>query len=119
MQTSTFGSELKRLRVSKELTQRTLAERVGVDPTYISRIERGRVDHLPSVKTVQRLAQALSVDELELLGQADRLPAGLDVMAADPAGREFLRRVTERTPSADEWRRLTASLDEQVARTAR
>jgi len=113
MAITSFGSELRRLRETKHLTQRSLATQVGIDATYISKIERGRVDHLPSVKTVQRLAHALGVDELELLGRAQRLPAGFEAMTSHPDAREFLRRVSESRPSAADWRRLTATLEQR------
>jgi transcriptional regulator with XRE-family HTH domain len=111
MSRRTFGEQLRTLRKQRSLTQRELGSLVGIDNTYVSRIETGRVDHLPSVKTVRRLAEALHVDELTLLSDADRLPVGLEVFASDPSAREFLRRVTQAAPSADDWRRLTATLE--------
>jgi transcriptional regulator with XRE-family HTH domain len=116
MSRRTFGERVRVLRNKQHLTQRALADLVGVDNTYISRIERGRVDHLPSVSIVRNMAEALGVDELTLLQEADRLPVGLEVFAAGPEGREFLRRVTQLPPTADDWRRLTATLDARSSR---
>jgi transcriptional regulator with XRE-family HTH domain len=55
-----LGGALRRLRVARGITQEELAARVRMDPTYISRIERGRrgVQWL----TVQRFLRALSAD---------------------------------------------------------
>lgn len=38
----TFGQTVKKLRKAKKLTQLELAERIGVDFTYISKIENDR-----------------------------------------------------------------------------
>jgi ribosome-binding protein aMBF1 (putative translation factor) len=56
----TLGGALRRLRVARGITQEELAALVGMDSTYISRIERGRrgVQWL----TVQRLLRALGAD---------------------------------------------------------
>jgi transcriptional regulator with XRE-family HTH domain len=38
---STLGLNVRKAREAKEITQEKLAERAGLDPTYISGIERG------------------------------------------------------------------------------
>jgi DNA-binding XRE family transcriptional regulator len=55
-----LGGGLRRLRDAAGITQEELARRVQMDPTYISRIERGRrgVQWL----TVQRFLRALDAD---------------------------------------------------------
>jgi transcriptional regulator with XRE-family HTH domain len=55
-----LGGALRRLRDVAGITQEELARRVQMDPTYISRIERGRrgVQWL----TVQRFLRALDAD---------------------------------------------------------
>jgi transcriptional regulator with XRE-family HTH domain len=55
---------LKELREEKGLTQKQLADRVGVSQQFISRIESNWVNVGP--KTIQRLAPALDVTPLEL-----------------------------------------------------
>ncbi|MCB0594832.1 MAG: helix-turn-helix transcriptional regulator, partial [Phaeodactylibacter sp.] len=40
---NTFGPLLKEVRRSKQVSQRELAERVGVDFSYISKIENNRL----------------------------------------------------------------------------
>ena len=59
-----FGSNVRKAREKKELTQERLAERADLDQTYISGIERGIRN--PSVLSIVRLAKALgsSVSEL-------------------------------------------------------
>ena len=54
-----LGRNLRRLREAKLLTQEKLAEKAGLDPTYISGIERGLRN--PGIKNVARLAKALGL----------------------------------------------------------
>jgi len=53
----------------RELTQEKLAERAGLDPTYISGIERDLRN--PGIKNVARLAKALGFTTSELCKGAD------------------------------------------------
>lgn len=61
-----FGFSLKRLREAKHLTQEELAEKAGIDRTYLSDTERGSRNI--GVKNVVRLANALGVPTGELFG---------------------------------------------------
>ena len=56
---------LREWRERRLLTQRELAERVGMTPGSINRIERGV--HRPRLGTVRKLAEALGVDPDELI----------------------------------------------------
>jgi len=60
-----FGSKLRELRLGKRYTQRDLAGLVGVDFTYLSKIERGRVAP-PSEDVIEKLALHLDADPEEL-----------------------------------------------------
>jgi transcriptional regulator with XRE-family HTH domain len=64
-----LGLNLRRQREAKELTQEKLAERAGLDPTYISGIERGLRN--PGIKNVARLAKALGLTTAELCKGVD------------------------------------------------
>jgi transcriptional regulator with XRE-family HTH domain len=72
----TFGERLRELRRAKSLSQRALAERVGVNFTYLSRCETGTLDfaQYPSEDLIRRLAAALEADEDELLILARKVP---------------------------------------------
>ena len=48
---------------------RTVARKAGIAPSYLSRIENGRVQ--PSFRTVLRVQQALRLDLQEILAPAD------------------------------------------------
>lgn len=59
-----LGQNVRRRREARELTQEKLAEKAGLDPTYISGIERGLRN--PGIKNVARLARALGFSTAEL-----------------------------------------------------
>ena len=52
-----FGATIRRLRLEKDLTQRALAERSGLDTSYISGIERGCRN--ASLKSLEKVAKGL------------------------------------------------------------
>lgn len=60
-----FGKRLRQIRVSKNISIGTLAERVGVLDTYIPQLERG--EKLPSFDTLICLANALGVTTDDLV----------------------------------------------------
>lgn len=60
-----FGQRLRQLRINKNVSMKTLAEKVGVLETYIPQLERG--DKLPSFDTLIYIANALDVTADELL----------------------------------------------------
>jgi len=55
------GSTLKRLRIDSGLTQRKLAELVGVSQAHIAKIEKERVD--PRLSTVNKILKVLTEGE--------------------------------------------------------
>jgi transcriptional regulator with XRE-family HTH domain len=60
------GDRLRKVRDKRLLSQRELAERAGLSPTTILKLESGRVDE-PHPRTIRKLADALEVDPDELL----------------------------------------------------
>ena len=64
-----LGQNVRHRREARELTQEKLAEKAGLDPTYISGIERGLRN--PGIKNVARLAKALSLTTAELCNGVD------------------------------------------------
>lgn len=72
----TFGEKVKELRKVRGVSQRELAGRVGIDFTYLSKIENDRMEP-PSERTIERIAGALEANADELLVLADRFPSDL------------------------------------------
>lgn len=89
--TELIGQRIKRERLSKSLTQRALAERVGVGTPHISKVEAGREN--PSDELLQKIAEVLDCEFDELLLMAGRVPPDLiHRFTLDPRGSlEFLR----------------------------
>ena len=74
-----FGEKIRALRAAAGLTQRDLAAKVGVEFSYISKIENGKLDFgdVPSESLIQRLAAALNADEFALLVAAGKIPPSI------------------------------------------
>lgn len=62
-----LAETVRNARDARGLSQQELAERAGVDHTYISHIEAGRRDNLTLGK-LRNLADALGVPPHELMG---------------------------------------------------
>ncbi len=75
-----FGRILRRHRETDGVSLRALAQRLGIDPSYLSRVEKGAVP--PSEQLLRGLSVTLdwNVDELFLL--AGRLPESLQHFVA-------------------------------------
>lgn len=61
----TFGSNIRRTRKLRGLSQEALADEVGLAVTYVGQIERGLRN--PTLDVVERFAKALGVKPLDLL----------------------------------------------------
>ena len=96
----TFGQRLRELRNCKGLTQKELADRVGVSFTYVSKLETGALSP-PREKTILALANVLDGDLDELFGLAKKLPSRL-LGQINPEVTRVLRSILEgETPSKD------------------
>lgn len=73
MSTVAFGEILRKRRRESGLNQRDLAKRVGVDFSYISKLENGRLP-APAVKTIVRLSEVMGASVDEFLHAANKLP---------------------------------------------
>ncbi|HIB69639.1 MAG TPA: XRE family transcriptional regulator [Phycisphaerales bacterium] len=54
---NTIGKRIHRLRRSKDMTQQCLAERIGVNASYIGPLEKGL--KTPSIAVLQKLSEVL------------------------------------------------------------
>lgn len=61
------GTRLRELRLAHGLSARAVAERSGVDPGYLSRVETGKIS--PTVSTLTRLVQAMGESVGALFGR--------------------------------------------------
>ena len=59
-----LGQNLKKYRLKKGLTQEFLAEKVGIHPTYVGKLESGKNN--PSIKMLYKITRALEIKLPEL-----------------------------------------------------
>jgi HTH-type transcriptional regulator, competence development regulator len=91
----TFGQLLRDLRRTGRLTQRDVAAKVGIDFTYLSKLENDR-DAPPGEDTIRRLAAVLGSDPERLLAAAGKVPPELKQRATrDPRFAMLLRRLAD------------------------
>jgi transcriptional regulator with XRE-family HTH domain len=70
-----FGKRIRELRKGRgdgHISLRDLAQRVGIDFTYLSKIENGKVSP-PSNKVIEKLSRELGTDLEELLALAAKV----------------------------------------------
>jgi len=60
-----FGSRVRALRHSIGISQEALADKCGLDRTYVGGIERG--ERNPSLRNISRIAVALNVSVSDLM----------------------------------------------------
>lgn len=87
----TFGKILKSLRIQKGLSIKKLAPEIGLDYTYISKLENSRVN--PSPKVVKKLSRYFNYNSDELLVTAGKIPKDVeDILKNNPKEAiEYLR----------------------------
>ena len=64
-----LGPELKRLREASGISLRTLAERAGFSPSFISQVENGQVS--PSIASLEQIAATLNVTLADFFATQD------------------------------------------------
>ncbi len=121
-----FGAQVRYWRTSLNLTQRQVADTIGLSGGYIAHVETGRT--LPSVSTCKKLAHALGVRELEMLAAAGLIAEGeekSDDQYLEPEFRVFFRDVwpkmseDERQLMRDMIAMMKARVDRRIAAPVR
>ena len=64
-----FAKNMRRIRLSLEMTQERLAERAELHPNYISSVERA--ERNISIRNIERIAKSLGVTMAELVSQPE------------------------------------------------
>ena len=114
---SNIGPKLRQAREHKNMSVRGLARYVGVSPSLVSQIERGRV--MPSVGTLYSIANELGlvVDDLFTGAQPRRTASGKTEMTAADVVNPVLKtaqRKTIKLADGVRWERLTPTPDKDV-----
>lgn len=90
----TFGQRLRELRLREQMTQRELAAHVGVNHTYISKLETGHYGEMPSLGLVWNMADYLRTDRERLAILAGHIPDDvMDYLQGSPEALEAVRRL--------------------------
>jgi transcriptional regulator with XRE-family HTH domain len=106
----TFGQKLRALRRAAGITQRELAKRVGVDFSYISKLENDRLPP-PAADTVVKICEVLDVAPDELLAATGKIPPRVQQsIGSSPAAIRFLRSAQAMELSEAEWKQLSEQL---------
>jgi HTH-type transcriptional regulator, competence development regulator len=71
-----FGAFIRREREAKEIGLREMAKKIGVSPTYLSKVERDQFAP-PTEDKVRAIAQIIERDPDELMAMAGRVPSDL------------------------------------------
>lgn len=84
-----FGEQIRQARKTKGYSQRDLAKLVGLDFTYLSKLENKRADYPPKEDVIRNLAKHLDLNPEELIFLAGRIPE---------SNEEFLKRNYKEMP---------------------
>lgn len=95
----TFGELIKEARKEKKITQREMANLIGVDFTYISKIETGALEP-PSEDVIKKISKILDIDDKELFIAAKKVPTEFKntIMEEDSTANMFFRKYPSLTP---------------------
>jgi transcriptional regulator with XRE-family HTH domain len=96
-----FGAFIRRNRVAREIGLREMAKKIGVSPTYLSKIERD--EFLPPAEDkVKAIAKILECDADELLAKAGRVSSDIsDIIKRQPVELAALLRTTKGLKAED------------------
>lgn len=102
-----FGSRIRELRKEKDISLRDFADMVGIDFTYLSKIENGKVDP-PSEEKIRDIANKLEVDAEELLSLAGKISSVQirKAVESNPDVGILLRKLQSRNLSNDQVKEM-------------
>jgi transcriptional regulator with XRE-family HTH domain len=66
-----IGEKLKNIRNKKNLSMREVGERIGIDHSYIGKIEKGKI---PSLNTLRKLCEFYGITVSSLFGDEVPVP---------------------------------------------
>ena len=102
-----LGERIRRKRAEHKLGLRETATKVGISPTYLSRIETMDEKTPPAEEVIRKLATLLNDDFDELMQLAGRVPEDVEkVIKGDPSMPAFLRTAKEQKLSGEELRKI-------------
>ena len=107
---NTFGVILKNLRRDKAISQRELAEEIGVDFSYISKIENDRLPP-PAADTIVKICKALNIPTEILLAESGKVSSNITELIGSSQGAiKFMLKASDMNLTEDDWENLTIKL---------
>ncbi|CAH0345733.1 hypothetical protein BCI9360_02031 [Bacillus sp. CECT 9360] len=108
---SEFGELLKSLRKEHKITQRGLAELIGIDFTYISKIENGSMES-PAEDKILKMAEVFNIDPDKLLISAKKVPSDFHkIITENEHVPVFLRSASKL--STKQWEEIRKIIDKE------
>jgi transcriptional regulator with XRE-family HTH domain len=105
-----FGDTLRELRRGAGLSQRELADRTGLDFSYISKIENERLPP-PAADTIVTICNVLGVPAEELLMLTGKIPLEVrQALSTNRGAQRFLLEAKRMSLTDQEWERMAAEL---------
>lgn len=106
----TFGQVLRKLRQDAGMSQRELASRIGVDFSYISKIENDRLPS-PAADTIVTICRELNESPEHLLALTGKIPSEVEAaVASNKTAQEFLREAQTMNLTDGEWKTIRSTL---------
>lgn len=113
---SKFGETLRQLREAQNLGLRETASMVGISPTYLSRIERGK-EHPPKPEIIKAIARVLAADPdvlFRLCPSTD--PEIVTLLKSRPKVLELLRLVMEKDLTDEQLSSIEHFIEQDLSR---
>lgn len=96
-----FGAFVRQQRESREIGLREMATKIGVSPTYLSKVERDEFPP-PAEDKVRKIAEIFGTDVDELLALAGKVSSDLsDIIRRNPVELAALLRTANGMTAAD------------------
>ncbi len=111
-----LGMAIRSLRKERGLTQAVLAKSIGVDESYISKIEANKLSYNPSEETLRLIARELKTDPLKLLSIAEKAPEEMRAAARSEHAREFFSLIRDSRIDNEDWEDLTNVLRHRISK---
>lgn len=105
-----FGAYIRSVREKRKVGLREMARKIGVSPTYVSKVERDEFAP-PAEDKVRKIAEIFEMDPDELLSRAGKVSSDLaEIIRARPrVSAALLRAINKMT--ADDVERLARNVE--------
>ena len=96
-----FGEKVRQLRTDRNLTQPQLAQAIGIEQSYLSKLENDK--SVPSADIFQAILKAFSIDVATLLAGVDEKQVRSDLRQVPEVANHLKSQVDTRIHSIQRW----------------